>query len=40
MREGFRRGMTRYSSHVLPLRSDSRGVKNWLSAVDGTVGNV
>jgi hypothetical protein len=40
MREGFRRGMTRYSSHVLPVRSDPRGVKNWLSAVDGAVGNL
>jgi hypothetical protein len=40
IREGFRRGMTRYSSHVLPVRLDSRGVENWLSAVDGSVGIV
>jgi len=39
-REGFRRGMTRYSSHVLLACSNSRGVENWLSAVDGAGRNV
>lgn len=37
MREGVRRGMTRYSSHVLPLISDSRSIANWLPAVDDEV---
>jgi hypothetical protein len=40
VRNGVRRGMPRYSSHALPIRSGSRVVENWLSAVDGAVGNV
>jgi hypothetical protein len=38
-RTGGRRGFTRYSSHVFPLRSGTNGITNWLSEDAGSSKN-
>jgi hypothetical protein len=39
-RRGITRGVTKYSSHVFPLRSGSTSVVNWLSPVVGASGSI